>query len=37
MELSNAITTFNDNNDMPLSNVNIWEAILKVMMEDEEE
>ena len=31
-ELSNIITNFNDNNDTPLSNVNIWEEILKVMM-----
>ena len=36
-ELSNNITNFNDNNNAPLSDVNIGEAILKVMMEDEEE
>ena len=36
-ELGNNITTFNDNNNTPLSNVNIWEAILKFMMKDEED
>ena len=33
MELSNTITTFNDNNKSPLSYANIWEAIFKFMME----
>ena len=33
-ELSNTITTFNDNNDAPLSNANIQEGIVKFMMED---
>ena len=36
MELSNTITTFNNNNDTPLFNAKIREAILKVMMKDEE-
>ena len=36
-KLSNTITTFNENNDTHLSNANILEAILKFMMEDEEE
>ena len=31
-ELSNTIKTFNDNNNTPLSNVRILEAILRVMM-----
>ena len=35
-ELSNTKTNFNENTDMPLSNVHISEAIMKVMMEDEE-
>ena len=33
-ELSNTITTIIDNNNTPFSNMNIWEAILKVMIED---
>ena len=37
MELSNTINIFNDNNNTTLSNVNIWEALLKVIIEDEEE
>ena len=36
-ELSNTITTFHDNNDAPLSNTNIQEAIVIFIMEDEEE
>ena len=36
-ELSNNMTNFNDNNNTPWSKLNIWEAISKVMMEDEEE
>ena len=36
-ELSNTMTTFNDNHNTPLSSVKIQEAVLKVMMEDEEE
>ena len=36
-ELSNTITTLNDKNKYPLSNANILEAILKVVMGDEEE
>ena len=36
IELSNTITTLNYNNNTPLSNVNILEAILKFMMENEE-
>ena len=36
-ELSNTITTLNDKNKYPLSKSNILEAILKVVMEDEEE
>ena len=36
-ELINTITTFNDNNNTPLSNMNMWDDILKVVMEDEEE
>ena len=35
--LSNTITTFNENNGAPLSNAKILEAIVKIMMEDEEE
>ena len=35
-ELINTITSFNDNNDMSLSNVNIQESVLRVMTEDEE-
>ena len=35
-ELSNTIANFNDNNNMPLSNMNIWEAVLRVMIEYEE-
>ena len=31
-ELSTTINTFNDNNNTPLSDVNIQEAILKVMI-----
>ena len=34
--MSNTITNLNDNNNTPLSNVNILEVILKVMREDEE-
>ena len=37
MELSNTINIFNDNNNTTLSYVNIWEALLKVIIEDEEE
>ena len=37
MELSDTITTFDYNNNAPLSNVNIQEMIMKLMMEDEEE
>ena len=37
MELSDTITTFDYNNNVPLSNVNIQEMIMKLMMEDEEE
>ena len=36
-EMSNTITTFNEKNDAPLFNANIREAIVIVMMEDEEE
>ena len=36
-EMSNTIPTFNDNNNKSLSNVNIQEAILKVIIEHEEE
>ena len=36
-ELSNTVTTFNENNDGTLSSVNIREAIMKVMMEYGEE
>ena len=36
-ELSNTRNTFNKNNNTPLSNVNIREAILKAMIEDKEE
>ena len=35
-EMSNTITTLYENNNMPLSNVNIWESILELMIEDEE-
>ena len=34
-ELSNTTTTFNKNNNTPLSNVNIQATILKVLIEDE--
>ena len=37
MELTNTITTINDNINTTLSNMNLWEAILKFMIEDEEE
>ena len=37
MKLINTITTFNAKNNAPLSNENIREVIVKVMMEDEEE
>ena len=33
----NITTTFNDTNNAPLSNAHIQEAIVKVMMKDEEE
>ena len=36
-ELSNTITTFNNNNKSPLSNANIRKMILKVMLGDKEE
>ena len=36
-ELRNTITTFNYNNNSPLSNANIREAIVKLIMEDEVE
>ena len=35
-ELSNTIATFNDNSKSSLSKMKIQEAILKVMIEDEE-
>ena len=34
-ELSNTITTFNDNNNTPLSNVDNQESLLKVIREYE--
>ena len=36
-ELCSTITDYNERNNMPLSNVNIREAILQVMREEEEE
>ena len=35
-ELGNSIANFNDNNYAPLSNTNIWEAIVEFVMENEE-
>ena len=36
-ELCNTITNYNDCKNTPLSNMNIWEEILQVMREEEEE
>ena len=34
MEICNTLTDYNDLNNNPLSNANIWEAIRKVMEEE---
>ena len=34
-KLYNTITDFNDHNNTPLSSMDIWEAVLRVMKEDE--